>query len=284
MPLPQATQIAREISEADATFLPLVHDIPNANGERLAILKLLAFARVLKSKIVSLQSLGQSAFGTLWNGHDSDWVRLAEVTGWISDNQDIRMLASRVGDRPAVAGLAREATAKAEVLIHDLEALIAFLKADPAVVFGSVQLPAAQLDVVGHKLERWIQTEEQLSKWAAFRGRAEDATNTGVGLVIERLEDGRVQPEAVVPYVEMAIYEAILRDQHGKDPELARFDGEVHGRLVNEFASLDRSRMALSRIDVVRAHHKRIPQISGLGPVGILRGEMARRRGHMPIR
>ncbi|NTG27195.1 DUF3320 domain-containing protein [Agrobacterium rhizogenes] len=284
VPLPQAMQFARDVSEADAVFLPLVKSIPDANGDRLAILKLLTFARVLKSKIESLESLGSSAFGTLWNGPSSEWSRLADIVEWISSNADIRMLASRVSDRPAVAARAREASATSEVLVHDLEALIAFLKADPAVVFGSAPLPAAQLDVVGHKLTKWIETEEQLSKWAAFRGRAEDASGTGVGLVVERLEDGRVQPDVVVPYVEMAIYEAILRDQQGKDPELARFDGEVHGRLVNEFASLDRNRMALSRLDVVRAHHKRIPQISGLGPVGILRGEMARRRGHMPIR
>ncbi|RWX40269.1 DUF3320 domain-containing protein [Rhizobium leguminosarum] len=283
-PLPLASQFAREISDADAAFVPLVRNIPGANGERLAILKLLTFARVLKAKIESLESLGKSAYGNLWNGPGSEWARLADIAEWISGNADIRMLASRVSDRPAVAARAREASEKAEVLLHDLEALIAFLKADPITVFGSSQLQAAELDVVEHKLTMWIETEEQLSKWAVFRGRAEDANGAGVGLVVERLEDGRVLPESVVPYVEMAIYEAILRDQQGKDPELARFDGEVHGRLVNEFASLDRSRMALSRLDVVRAHHKRIPQISGLGPVGILRGEMARRRGHMPIR
>ncbi|MBX5198310.1 DUF3320 domain-containing protein [Rhizobium sp. NZLR10] len=284
VPLPQATQFAREISDADAAFLPLALNVPIANAERLAVLKLLTFARVLKSKIESLDSMGRSAFGALWNGPGSDWGELSNIAEWISGNADIRMLASRVSDRPAIAARAREALAKSEVLIHDLEALIAFLKADPSVVFGNAQLPAAQLDVVGRKLTKWIETEEQLSKWAAFRGRAEDANGAGVGLVVERLEDGRVQPEAVVSYVEMAIYEAILRHQQGKDPELARFDGEVHGRLVNEFAALDRSRMALSRLDVVRAHHRRIPQISGLGPVGILRGEMARRRGHMPIR
>jgi very-short-patch-repair endonuclease len=36
---------------------------------------------------------------------------------------------------------------------------------------------------------------------------------------------------------------------------------------------------------VVRAHHRRIPpRDGGFGPVGVLRAEMARRRGHMPIR
>ncbi len=283
-PLPAASQLAREIADADAAFMPLVRDVPVTNGDRLAILKLLAFARVLKAKIESLEPLGGSAYGHLWNGPDSDWARLSEIAEWIAGNADIRMLTSRVTDRPTIAARAREASAKSEVLIHDLEALISFLKADPTVVFGSAQLSAAQLDGIGQKLSTWIEAEEQLSKWAAFRGRAEDANNAGVGLVVERLEDGRVSPESVVPYIEMAMYEAILRDQQGKESELARFDGEVHGRLVNEFASLDRSRMALSRLDVVRAHHKRIPQISGLGPVGILRGEMARRRGHMPIR
>ena len=35
----------------------------------------------------------------------------------------------------------------------------------------------------------------------------------------------------------------------------------------------------------MRAHHRRIPQGGGaIGPLGVLRGEMAKRKGHMPIR
>jgi very-short-patch-repair endonuclease len=282
--LTQVSQFMRELSDADSTFTPLVQTIPETNGSRLVILKLLTFARVLKAKLESLDSLGRAAFGTLWKGSESNWTQLSDVTDWIGQNMDIRVLTSRVVDRSAVATQSRNVLAKREVLLHDLEALVAFLKADTAIVFGTRQLSEAQLSVIAQKLSQWIETEEQLSKWAAYRGRAEDATKAGVGLVVERLEDGRVGSDEVVPYVEMAIYEAILRHQHSAAPELARFDGEVHGRLVNEFATLDRSRMSLSRLDVVKAHHKRIPPISGIGPVGVLRAEMARRRGHMPIR
>jgi very-short-patch-repair endonuclease len=282
--LTQTSQFAREIADAHKVFLTLVRSVPETNAHRLALLKLLALARGLKSTLERLDSLGRASFGPLWKGTESDWSLLSRTTEWISYNSDIRLLSSRVSDRPAVAVKARDALARGAILQHDLQALLGFLKADVSIVFGAHEIGQTELATVAQKLAKWVETEEHLSKWAAYRGRAEDAANAGVGLVVERLEDGRVKPDDVVPYVEMAIYEGILRHQHSADPELSRFDGEVHGRLVNEFATLDRSRMALSRLEVVRAHHKRIPAVSGIGPVGVLRGEMARRRGHMPIR
>ncbi len=172
----------------------------------------------------------------------------------------------------------------AEAFTLRMRDLLAFLSADIGVLFAVQDVAGASLIDMAAKLVQWSENEEQLSKFAAYNGRAADARKLGVGQVVDRLEDGRVETAAVVPYVDMAFYEAILKDQQSKDPELARFDGEVHSRLVQEFASLDLSRMRLSRLEVVRAHHRRIPQVSGIGPVGILRGELAKRRNHMPIR
>ncbi|TIO39768.1 MAG: hypothetical protein E5X98_28145, partial [Mesorhizobium sp.] len=56
-------------------------------------------------------------------------------------------------------------------------------------------------------------------------------------------------------------------------------------RAVRDFADLDRQRIKAGAIEVVTAHHRKIPsRDGGAGPVGLLRSEMARRRGHMPIR
>ena len=47
---------------------------------------------------------------------------------------------------------------------------------------------------------------------------------------------------------------------------------------------MDLRRIKASSFEVVRAHHRAIPSKVGVGPVGVLRGEMARKRGHMAIR
>lgn len=203
---------------------------------------------------------------------------------WISVNGDIRLLASRIENRADLADSAKHAGVSGDAIAIRFGDILDFLEADRSTVVQAESANDAELAGMRSRIDRWIETDEQLSKWAAYKGRAKDATEAGVGLVVERLDDGRVEPDSVIAYFEMAFYEAILRHQHRQDPELVRFDGEVHGRLVTEFATLDRSRMALSRLEVVRAHHKKIPAVMGIGPVGVLRGEMARRKGHMPIR
>lgn len=48
---------------------------------------------------------------------------------------------------------------------------------------------------------------------------------------------------------------------------------------------MDKERMLASRFEVVQSHHSKFPPVSGgIGPVGILKAEMARRRNHMPVR
>ncbi|MBB4188957.1 very-short-patch-repair endonuclease [Sinorhizobium terangae] len=282
--LTQAAAVLKEIADADGVFTPLARSLPSQNSERVAWLERLAVAQERKRSIENFRELGSAAFGDLWKGGASDWQQLSVVSEWVSQNRDIRVLASKVSDRRDVAARARQAATGGDAFIAQVSDILTLLQADLKVLFETLDVTATPLSQFGEKLARWIENEEQLSKFAAYNARAEDARKLGVSLVVERLQDGRIPTSDAIPYFEMAFYEAVLRHQHSQDTELARFDGEVHGRLVGEFASLDRSRMRLSRLEVVRAHHRKIPQVSGIGPVGILRGEMARRRNHMPIR
>ncbi|NKL79039.1 DUF3320 domain-containing protein [Rhizobium leguminosarum] len=282
--LTQASAVLKEIATAHRAIAALTNAVPENNAARIAALELLAAAQTRKRAVENSGELGVAAFGTLWNGAASDWMKLAAVFDWLSRNGDVRLLASRVTDRSNIATKSQAAASHGERFAAEFEDILKLLQADIAVLFGASSVAQASLTSIAERLARWIENDEQLSKYAAYNGRANDAGNLGVGLVVERLQDGRVATTDVIPYFEMALYEAILRHQHSQDPELARFDGEVHSRLVGEFASLDRNRMRISRLEVVKAHHRNIPAVSGLGPVGILRGEMARRRNHMPIR
>lgn len=282
--LPQAAPVLKELVAADMAFKELTrHSLPDV-GARVFALELLSSAQASRRTLVSSDRIGTSAFGPLWLSAKSDWTKLSEIFAWATANSDIRELASRVADPQGNAEAAKRAFQLGEQFLATFGELLGFLKADLNEVFGVQDLAGVSLATVSERLRRWIENEEQLSKYVAYNARAVDAAQAGVGLVVERLRDGRLATSDVVSYFDMAFYEAILRDQHARDPALAQFDGEVHGRLVGEFAELDRTRMKLSRLDVVRAHHRKIPSVSGIGPVGILRGEMARRRNHMPIR
>lgn len=282
--LAQVTTVLKEIAVADAGFNTLARSRPESSGDRVRWLELLSQAVARRKYLDAASETGAAAFGGLWKGGESEWIQLSTITGWVSDNSDIRVLASQVVDRNGVAAKARKTSQDAADFVAQISDILKFLETDTVQLFHTDNISTIRLSMLAERLNLWIVNEEQLSKFAAYNGRSDDAGRLGVGLVVKRLEDGRIPTSEVVPHFEIAFYEAILRHQHSQDPELARFDGEVHGRLVSEFAELDRSRMKLSRLEVVKAHHRKIPQISGIGPVGILRGEMARRRNHMPIR
>jgi len=282
--LTQAAGVLKEVAAADKSSSDLLKTVPEDNGTRIVRLEVLATAQERRRSLDSAEETGKASFDTLWNGPDSDWMQLAAVYDWLAHNNDIRILASRVENKTEVVEKARSAGADAERFSLEFSDIMNFLQVDTDAVLKADELATASLAHIGEKLRRWIASEEQLSKFVAYNGRAADAGGLGVGQVVDRLADGRIPTREVISHFEMAYYEALLRHQRSQDPDLARFDGEVHTRLVNEFANLDKNRMRLSRLEVVKAHHRKIPAVSGLGPVGILRGEMARRRNHMPIR
>lgn len=282
--LTETAKFAREVSEADATFSRSARDATMNAASRVQALEVLRDAQKIKAQVMAADSLGAASFGIHWSGEDSDWTGLRAMVDWIASNGDIRLLTSRIADRQELAKAAHAASEAGDAAAIRLGEILDYLNADRTVVLDSESVNDAALQNVRAKIDRWIAHDEQLSKWAAYKERSRQACEVGVAPIVERLDDGRVPPEEVISFFEMAFYEAILRHQHQQDPELARFDGEVHGRLVSEFANLDRSRMALSRLEVVRAHHKKIPAVMGIGPVGVLRGEMAKKSRHMPIR
>lgn len=270
------------VSDADARSRAAMSGVPPLS-ERIDRLRRIVARQKAAGAIAEGEELGSAAFGRAWSGIRSDWITLAQAVHWIIANESIRHLASRVKDRDRLLTGSGELEAGQHEIARDLEALLQELQANAPTLFGSTAAHTA-LDRIASRLAMWLANAELLSKWVAYRARAERGQVLGLQVFVERLQDGRLNPVEAIPVFEMAYFEALLTDLVRRDPELGRFDGILHGNVAQEFASLDKQRIAAASLEVVRAHHRRIPQPSGVGPVGVLRGEMARRRGHMPIR
>lgn len=110
------------------------------------------------------------------------------------------------------------------------------------------------------------------------------ARDLAMATLVERLHDGRMAGE-VIPAFERAYYEAVFRAMVAAHPDTARFDGDVRGKLVAYFRQTDKARIGLARLEVLQAHHRGLPQgNAGIGPLGVLNGEFAKKKNHMAIR
>lgn len=274
------------ITEADVGCRRVLIATPEDVPTRRRRLTLLVEAREASAAVKSGNMLGQEAFDDAWKGLDSDWTVLTAASVWQQANGDIRTLASRVPDRSAAASTASALVQKRDALVTGLVAICNALKLDRVSAFEGDDLAQLPIERIAGRLERWLAEPEALSNWVGYRDRALQARAQNLGDFVEQLEQGSLDTSKAISLFEMSVFEAVLNDMVRLDPEIGRFSGFLHNRLVSEFADLDLQRIAQARLEVVRAHHRRIPPVHGgaVGPLGVLRGEIARKRGHMPIR
>ncbi len=274
-----------EVANSDAQTKQVLTDAPESAGARLPLLEGLLDWQSAESAITTGHDLGTACFGPVWSGTTSPWAQLERCAEWVSAHMDVRNLAAHIEERVEIARRATAAEAATESLVRDADSLFFDLRLDTAGVFAEAQVPAMPVERLRGQFESWLAHPEQLSQWVAYRERAQRGRALGLQSLIDRLEDGSIAPERAVTTFRQAYFEAILEAQVVQVPELGKFDGHLHRRLIHEFIELDRQRIEAARLEVVRAHHRRIPQGGGgVGPLGILRAEIAKRRGHMPIR
>lgn len=267
----------------------LVRDVmrlpPDRVSDRLKLVRKLVMWQRLARAIDDKQDLAASAFDESWKGRFSDWTQLCGGAEWIARHSDLRSLAAEIADRQELARRARQASAEANSLATDLTALLQELQTDAEKLFDAQKLDDVKVTDTSKKIASWLLNTEQLSKWVIYQNRSSKARSAGMGMIVDQMTDGNLATNAAQSTFEIAYYEALLTDLVRMNPDLGRFDGRIHDQLVQEFSRLDHQQMKAARLEVVRAHHRRIPaKDGGVGPVGMLRTEMAKRRGHVPIR
>lgn len=264
-----------------AVLAPVPEDVP----AKAARLDQVMAAQKAAGLVRDGAELGGTAFGPAWRDVDSDWDTLSAAAGWLGANADIRALAARLDDPREPLRRAEALVAGVEGLTRDLAALLSTLRTDETELFSEPEGNGVGYADLAERLSTWLAHGEDLSKWVAYRERAGKGRSSGLGEVVDALEEGRLAPADALPTFEAAYYEALFGDQARAAPDIVRFDGPSHEGLRREFATLDGERIAMARLEVARAHHRRIPPPGGgAGPLGVLRSEMVRRRGHMPIR
>lgn len=273
------------VAKADAVCTSVFTTEPSTLHDRVQLLDSVQEMQNSTQKIQDSAELGRAAVGQLFNGTQTEWPTCVGIMEWINANQDIRKLAARLPDREAPAALSRHAAEKLVEATSDMTRLLADLQVRFEVVFRSASFDELSLSTIVDQLDTWNEHAEQLSQWVNYRELSRRARSAGLGALVDGLNDGLVSPENSLPTFQMAYYERLFANFAGRDKALARFDGELQTRAVVEFSELDRQRIEASRVEVIVAHHRRIPPRSGgFGPLGVLRGEIARKSRLMPIR
>ncbi len=269
----------------------LTSPISGKYEDKLSFLDDMIEGQKLFRLIRSQSQSGKLAFGSIWSDEHSDWAHLGTIVAWVDDNnsvglmKDFRALIAHISDKALIAKLAarvRENYTEFEHLYAgvlealDLSVQTAFDVPEPKLV------PYADLT---SRIDEWISSIEGLSEWVAYHSRTEELRAKGVSPLIDGLTSGVVGEDELISVFNWNYYSDLLRQIVSQNPAIGTFDGLMHEKNIDKFRAADHDRLELSKLRTLIAHYEKFPaKGSGIGVTGIIKGEMARKRGHMPIR
>lgn len=262
--------------------------LPKTPAERVALIDRMTAARDAKAAFVASEPAG-AAFGASWKGDRSDWDQLDAILAWRRTHAEAPAVAwSRLSETHDMALIEDARTCLAKVLPDfqaRLEAVVAELDLDCQRAFGATAATSIPLDALDARLGEWLADLEGLSRFIAFASRARALSELGAEALVDGLHDGRLDHKTLGRAFERAYAEVLRMALFTDWPELRAFDGDSHNNQVALFRQLDKARIGLAQEQIVATHANGRPRgASGIGPLGVLNAEMAKKRSHLPIR
>lgn len=262
--------------------------IPKAQQDRIALIDEAMEAQAAKTRFENGAAAGD-AFGAAWKGERSAWDRLSAVLDWRAANEDLPSVSwERLGAVVEVAAIERIKSALANLIpqLHaGLSELFNLLCLDLERAFGSQIIDDLPLSLLSERFAAWQADPEGLSGYLAFGARASAFTEAGGASLVEALHAGALDHTTFVQSFDNSYAEVLRIALFAVWPELRSFDGEAHNTQVEQFRALDKARITLAQEQIVAEHAEGRPHgAAGIGPLGVLNAEIARKRGHLPIR
>jgi very-short-patch-repair endonuclease len=262
--------------------------LPKGLPERLKIVDSQIAARKANQDFNEAKALG-AVFGRLWKQENSDWGALRAVVTWRRAHNhlppDTWQKISKIPEFDTLRTLPDRMTTAIGGASSILNELIKDLDLDLRRAFNAESPQKIELEQLTARTRAWIEGLEEISKFAAFAAQGRLLANEGVGALIDAIHDGKLTEETLGVALENSYANYLRSALFTAWPELKVFDGENHNNQIRHFRKLDQMRIELAKEQLASKHMEDRPRgAAGIGPVGILNAEIARKRGHMPIR
>lgn len=265
---------------------------PSFAGSMLELATLLRDASHLRGERVAFANAQPSAlalFGNLWKGEDSDWAVLRNYIRWVVEfrqvcvqhqlDEQVMAFASR--QAPDIASVTRLRAAAAEALetLREFRELVGW----PADYLGS-----SHFGEIGDRALALANGRDRGPEWAAFGVARRTVGNSVARELLPAIDSGAVPSRGVSRAFARAFWSKWLGAAVSAEPSLETFNTSAHEERVKEFRRLDQDIFKVNRATLVgklRDHvQHRLRGAEESKALAALRREMARQRGHAPLR
>lgn len=277
----------RRASKELSTFLAA--DLPKAPAERLALVEELADVQLKRKYLADEEIWLQGVLGSEWRGERTPFQEISRVASWLSElkNAEIFATAMQVIEAleslPNPAATAKALADKANGSRESIEAPLKRLKLDLEKAGFGEDLDSVKLDELKATFVKMVEDISRYVEWADFIRSISSATRKGASQIVKSVLDGALDPTCAVQEFTYACAEARWNYARQVRPELNSLAQLDRHDLVRRFCNLEKERIETAKTLILSRHFDQVPRGSA-GEMGIIRGEIARKRGHKPLR
>ena len=256
---------------------------------RLLALDGLAAAREMRAALAAESAFAATAFGPAWVGVErTDYARLAAAVGWIKALATAPLALGAAGFRAVIEGeslpsTAYELTRQLQAAAAALGKIAEVLRVDFTALFGVASAEDAGIEELTRRAGLWDANIARLAEWVELNAADARVRGMGLGALADRIGEGSLSTDAAVAEVRFARAEQIWQSAIAADPSLSGLNGNGRETLIQRFRDLERRRRQLAAREVLASHSAEMPRGSA-GEMAVVRGEIARKRGHLPMR
>jgi REase_MTES_1575/AAA domain len=266
----------------------LTGPVPKSAAERVSLVDRLIDLKAKRTGFENLSSKAQTLFGPLWQGEATDLPSLRLVIAWLRRVReegfgfDLTPALARL-EKPVLQAYLTRLTDDEMTAGAALKSVISRLDLDSTAAFGPSSINDVGLTDIAVRLDGWASRVGRYSEWSKLAAADRTLRSYGLSVLADRIAAGALAPAGAVEEVRHARAEFLWKFARERNPMLSQLRDKDRTELVETFRQLETDRRQLAA-GLIRARHwAQIPR-GAVGDMGVIRGEIARKRGHMPIR
>ncbi|MCY4389862.1 MAG: DUF3320 domain-containing protein [Desulfurellaceae bacterium] len=231
----------------------------------------------------------ETLLGDVWQGEHTDFAGLTRAATWLGEVEATRLIPTLDGlERllrtvSKLQSIAPELADLGEKTTNAIQKVVERLRLDLEAIGLTKELVTIPLTDLQKRLVTIHAGLDRYGEWAQLGNVTETIRGYGLDALITAIDAGDLAPTDATDEFNYACAEARWRQAQRRIPGLAELTHLDRHRLVKVFHELESNRLTDIQTLLRSQHLAQLPQ-GAAGEMGIILGEIGRKRKHMPIR
>ena len=263
--------------------------LPDSPADQVKLAEQLADVQRRRRKLADEEEFLAQHLGDAWRGERTDFHGFHEAALWIAEVEATQMAGSMIDlqrfesafTHPAKT--AKDLEEKAETALTSIGAVVERLRLDLDELRFGEQLDQVPLSALRDRFARMATSTGRYNEWRSIQRLVERLSQAGLGELVTMLDEGTLAPADAVQEFSYAAAESRWHLAQDSVTDLAGLADLNRHELVAAFNDLESEHVENVQ-NLIRSRHLAHLPIGAAGEMGVIRGEIAKKRRHMPIR